>query len=170
MTASELELARARRPGVPDAVLIEDLLEQLGQALELKPPTNLHLAASYQDIKDIRTGEMDWAGMLTPLDGGSFVITVRASDDPHRRNFTIGHEITHTFLPGYTVVQHRCSGRVSLDSVGNRRLESLADVGAAELLLPRRYLRPIIADLPFEMRAVKEIAAAHHASLDATLR
>jgi hypothetical protein len=171
MTASELELARARTPGAPDAVLVETLLEQLGRTLDLRPPTNLHVAASYQHIKLIEEAELDWAGMLTPSPDGSFTITVRGSDRSHRKNFTIGHEITHTFLPGYTVVRHRCGGAAAaLGSVRDRRLEALADVGAAELLLPRRYLGPIFADTPFRMSAIRRVADAHHASLDATLR
>src|SRR4051794_14221552 len=108
MATSELERARALAPGAPDAMLVEGLIADLGRRLELKPPTNLHLAASFQGIKSIRTSAMDWAGMLTPAGDGTFVITVRSRDHPHRRNFTIGHEITHTFLPGYSVVQHRC--------------------------------------------------------------
>lgn len=170
MATSELERARAVLPGVPDAMLIEGLIENLGSRLDLKPPTNLHLAASFQSIKVIRAAEMDWAGMLTPSGDGTFVITVRSADHPHRRNFTIGHEITHTFLPGYALVQRRCGGQATQDQIGNRHLENLADVGAAELLLPRRYLQPVFADLPFEMSAVKVVADAHHASLDATLR
>lgn len=161
---------RALFPGAPDAVLVEGLIEALGRRLELKPPTNLHLAASFQGIKVIRLSDMDCAGMLTPLGDGTFDLTVRAADRPHRRNFTIGHEITHTFLPGYTVAQHRCGGFPTGVMIGNRHVESLADVGAAEMLLPRRYLQPVFADLPFDMTAVKEVADAHHASLDATLR
>lgn len=171
MAASELEVARARMPGAPDAVLVEGLIERFGRELDLKPPTDLHLAASYQHIKHIRYAEMDWAGMLTPSSDGSFTITVRASDRSHRKNFTIGHEISHTFLPGYTVVQKRCgtSGSASL-LARDSPLEVLADVGAAELLLPRRYLRPVFADTPFSIVAMKRIADSHHASLDATLR
>lgn len=171
MAASELEIARARMPGVPDAMLVEGLIERFSRELDLKPPTDLHLAASYQQIKHIRYAEMDWAGMLTPSTDGTFTITVRASDRAHRKNFTIGHEITHTFLPGYTVVQHRCGTSGSATFLArNRRLEGLADVGAAELLLPRRCLRPVFADSPFTIVAMKRIADSHHASLDATLR
>ena len=171
MAASELEKARARRPGVPDAVLVEDLIEEFSRELDLVPPTNLHLAASYQQIKHIRSAELAWAGMLTPSSDGTFTITVRSSDRSHRKNFTIGHEISHTFLPGYTVVQHRCRTTESAMFLArDGRLEGLADIGAAELLLPRRYLRPVFADAPFSIVAMKPIADSHHASLDATLR
>jgi hypothetical protein len=170
MATSELERARALCPGASDAMLIEGLVEDLGRRAELSPPTDLHRAASLQGIKDIRISEMDWAGMLTPSEDGSFLVTVRKADRPHRRNFTIAHEIAHTLLPGYTVTQHRCGGRSTRDLHGNRHLESLADIGAAELLLPRRFLQPIFADLAFDMRAIKGVAEAHHASLDATLR
>lgn len=158
-------------PGVPDAVLMEGLIERLSLRLDLTPPTNLHIAASYQQIKDIQNADLDCAGMLTPSPDGSFTIMVRASDRSHRKNFTIGHEISHTFLPGYTVVQRRCGTTDrSTPSTISRRLESLADVGAAELLLPRRYLTPLFADTPFSMTALKGVADTHHASLDATLR
>lgn len=170
MTTSELERARDLCPGVPDSVLVERLVEDLGETLELEPPTDLHRAASFQGIKDIQVAEMDWAGMLTPSESGGFTIKVRGADQPHRRNFTIGHEITHTLLPGYTVIQHRCGGVGTRSLLSDRHLEKLADIGAAELLLPRRFLQPIFADLAFDMSAVKDVADRHHASLDATLR
>ncbi len=151
-------------------MLIESLLEDLGRKLELKSPTDLHLAASFQGVKEIQVAEMDWAGMLVPTGDGKFVIRVRKHDNPHRRNFTIAHEIAHTFLPGYAVIQHRCGGRSSLGFLGNRHLENLADAGAAELLLPRRFLSPIFESLAFDMGAIKRVAASQHASLDATLR
>lgn len=170
MVISELERARDLCPGVPDAVLVERLVEELGRTLELEPPTDFHRAASFQGVKDIELAEMDWAGMLTPSGSGGFIIKVRSADQPHRRNFTIGHEITHTLLPGYAVIQHRCGGRTTRSLLGSRHLENLADIGAAELLLPRRYLQPVFAELAFDMRAVQDVAARHHASLDATLR
>ena len=170
MTTSELERARDLCPGVPDAVLVESLVEALGRKLELEPPTDLHRAASFQGVKGVQVAEMDWAGMLAPSESGGFIIKVRSADSPHRRNFTIGHEITHTLLPGYAVIQHRCGGLGTRSLVGNRHLENLADIGAAEFLLPRRFLQPIFADLPFDMGAIKVVADRHHASLDATLR
>jgi hypothetical protein len=170
MRTSELERARDLCPGVPDAVLVESLVELLGRKLELDPPTDLHRAASFQGVKDVQVAEMDWAGMLAPSEGGGFIIRVRSADQPHRRNFTIGHEITHTLLPGYAVIQHRCGGLGTRSLLGDRHLENLADIGAAELLLPRRFLQPIFADLTFDMAAVKDVADRHHASLDATLR
>lgn len=170
MPISELERARGLYPGLPDSVLVERLVEDLGRTLELEPPTDFHRAASFQGVKGIEVVEMDWAGMLTPSGSGGFIIKVRSADQPHRRNFTIGHEITHTLLPGYSVVQHRCGGLPTRSFLGSRHLENLADVGAAELLLPRRFLQPVFADLAFDMGAVKDVADRHHASLDATLR
>src|SRR5690349_17216365 len=127
MATSELERVRALFPGVHDAMLVEGLIEDLGRILDLKPPTDLHLAASFQNIKVIRSAEIDWAGMLTPSADGTFVMTVRSADAPHRKNFTMGHEITHTFLPGYTVAQHRCGEQVPSQLVSNRHIEGLAD-------------------------------------------
>lgn len=170
MPTSELERARDVCPGVPDAVLVESLVEALGRMLELEPPTDLHRAASFQGVQDVQVAEMDWAGMLAPSESGGFIIKVRSADRPHRQNFTIGHEITHTLLPGYAVIQHRCGGLETRSLLGNRHLENLADIGAAELLLPKRFLQPIFADLAFDMGAVKDVADRHHASLDATLR
>lgn len=182
MKLSQLELARALDPGVPDVVLVERLVEDLSLTLELAPPTHLHRAASYQKIKDIRYDDIEWAGMLTPAKDGTLTITVRSSDGPHRRNFTIGHEIVHTLLPGYSVTQRRwlgCGGPSRNESaVGttspwpsmSTQLERLADAGAAELLLPRRYLRPEFNDAAFTIASIRRIANAYHASLDATLR
>ncbi|GAB3769486.1 hypothetical protein FB382_002455 [Nocardioides ginsengisegetis] len=186
MNLSQLEIARALAPGVSDVVLIERLVEDLSRTLELAPPTHLHRAASYQQIKTIRYDNIGWSGMLAPAEDGTLTITVRSSDSPHRRNFTIGHEIVHTLLPGYSVTQYRrlgCGGQPVKDeddgrSGGtswrlqsmSRHLERVADAGAAELLLPRRYVGPEFNDSAYTIASVRRIANAYHASIDATLR
>lgn len=186
MNPSRLEIARALAPGVPDVVLIERLVEDLSSTLELAPPTHLHRAASYQKIKNILYDDIEWSGMLTPSEDGRLTITVRSSDGPHRQNFTIAHEIVHTLLPGYSITQRRWIGCGAQSSKNGNdanngstppswasmstRLERLADAGAAELLLPRRYVGPEFRDTAYTIASMRRVANAYHASLDATLR
>lgn len=72
-------------------------------------------------------------GVLT-REGGRFRILIKEESPPPRKNFTIAHEIAHTFF--YDVVEESRQGneRERFDPEEER----LCDLAAAELLMPRR--------------------------------
>jgi len=93
-------------------------------------------------------------------------IRLRKSDHPRRQRFSGFHEVAHTFMPGYQLqIQWRCdpprTDRSKLD------LEALCDIGAGELLLPRRLLRPDLDSAAFGMQTVCDVADTYEASLQA---
>jgi hypothetical protein len=168
---SELEEAIRRRPGVAPDLLIEDLAEELGILGEVKPPVDLRLLASLQSIVSVEETPSRHSGCLINH-GGRLRIEVCATDSPRRQNFTIGHEICHTLLPGFTLTKNfRCNpgGRERRQGSG-LDVEWLADVGASELLLPRRFVRQHFDASPFGWDSIDAIANAYQASREATAR
>lgn len=165
---SLLEAARIRRPGATDEQLIVDVAAELVDLLDLEPPVDPRIVASYQGIHRIEHSPLAWAGCLVN-DGGALVIRVRSTDTDGRQRFTIFHEIAHTFLPGYRhATQYRCA---PLSSRSRRDpIEVLCDLAASELLLPARYVRSAITTSSFDLDAIETLADDCGASLEAAAR
>ncbi len=149
----------------PEAVvgrLCEELLEEAGTDI----PIDMRMLASFRDISEIKTVNQEEAGCIF-FDGSRLVMQIRAQDREERRRFTIGHEINHTFFPGF-----REQRRSRTDSTIGRydrsdAEEYLCDVGAAELLLPRQA---ILERLPTEINldVVIDTAETFRATIEAT--
>ncbi|WP_205473018.1 ImmA/IrrE family metallo-endopeptidase [Nocardioides sp. SYSU D00038] len=168
---SELEKAMRLRPGAAPDVLIEDLAEQLSILGEVEPPVDLRLLASLQSIDDVRETVSSHSGCLIN-EGGRLRIELCAMDSPERQSFTIGHEICHTLLPGFMMKQNfRCTPlRATPRRDGTLNIEWLADVGASELLLPRRFVGPTFASHPYGWDTIEQVKSDYGASLEATAR
>lgn len=169
--ASELEKAMSHRPGVPANVVMEELAEQLGHLGEVAPPVDMHLLASLQSVAEICETVSTHSGCLINR-AGRLRIELCATDNPQRQRFTIGHEICHTLLPGFTMTQNfRCNPGGSTPPTTDRlNIEWLADVGASELLLPRRFVRDDFASRALGWDAIEQVASLYNASLEATAR
>jgi hypothetical protein len=165
---SLLEEARRRDPRATDEELISAVAADLVELLDLQPPVEPELVASYQGIGRIERSPLRWAGCLL-TESDELVIRVRDTDTPGRQRFTIFHEIAHTFLPGYRhAPQYRCT---PLATTSRRDpSEVLCDVAASELLMPARYVRTVIADASFDLDSVHALAENCDASLEAAAR
>jgi hypothetical protein len=163
---SELELEiLSRPPGTPTAACVETVAGRLISDLGIKTgPVDLAMVASYVDIADISiVDDLPAAGCLVTPPGGPSQIHLSGRDSPRRRRFSTGHEITHTFFPGYALTpQYRCAPsaapRDRLD------VEALCDIGAAELLLPSALLRARSTGSP-SLRLIEEVSEEFEASL-----
>lgn len=169
---SELEQARAARPGLSDAALIEQIAADLGTELGLEPPIDVDLLASARGIARIEVTNLPWSGCLLSDDAG-MRIQVRASDHPRRQRFTGCHEVAHTLLPGFatTSTSYRCTpGDGQPEDPTTRDFEQLADLAASEFLLPRRHVTADLLDAPFGWATIEAVAQTCAASLEATAR
>lgn len=168
MTApSLLEAARRARPGATDAQHVVDIATRVIRELGESPPVSLEVVASYRDIVTILIESMSHAGSLTPEPRG-LVMRLRADDSRVRRRFSGFHEVGHTFLPGYRMqAQFRCASPSPKPraTVGT---EALADVAAAELLLPRTYFVPDAVNSPWGVDSVIQLSDDYEASVQAT--
>lgn len=171
MTAlSALETARLRQPGTSDRVLVVELAEQIVRELELRPPVDLELLASFQGVHSVEVSDLPWSGCIV-CKSGVVTIRLRATDSAARRRFTCCHEIGHTLLPGFAhTTQYRCTPGGPTKAGADSALEQLCDLAAAELLLPRAHALVDLIAAPFGLLTVEQVANGYEASLDATAR
>jgi hypothetical protein len=172
LSLSELELARLEHPGKPDTQLVIELAQRTLDELALEPPVNHEIVASMRDIARIEETDLPWAGCLI-RDGDGFVIKLRAADSRGKKRFTVFHEVKHTYMPGFALApQYRCDPAAQPDTAATRNpgLEVLCDLGAVELLLPRRhFLNDLEGNTP-TLALASQLARRYDASLEATAR
>ena len=87
-----------------------------------------------------------------------------------RQRFSVGHEITHTFFPGYDN-KVQCRKLKARDwSDPEDVVEALCDVGASELVFPLPWFREDAVQSAGNAEGIARLATQYQASLEATLR
>lgn len=90
-----------------------------------------------------------------------------AATSSRRQNFSIAHEIAHTFFPGFESSKYMRQHAGAFDFDSANELENLCDQGAAEMLLPTEYFRQSLSQIPFGIEAVDPLRHLYSASRDA---
>lgn len=151
------------------AQAIESYVSMFGEPDEM--PLDLVTLASVLGIK-----KSDDAPLYSPdaelaPDGAGGVEMRLNPDQPEtRQRFSIGHEITHTFFPDHsTHVWTRSESRHRDLSDPDDYLEMLCDVGAAELVFPRRWFVRDARDVD-TAAGILSLAGRYKASREATVR
>jgi hypothetical protein len=163
---SLLDRERLVRPGRSDANCVRAIAERIIAELDERPPVSLEVVASSRDITEIKLATLPHSGSLAPA-GRHLQMRLNATDNSRRRRFTGFHEVGHTFQPGYREqTMFRCNPRA--DRRPSSDPEALADVAAAELLLPRRDFAPLTESAPFAISTVVALADHFEASIQAT--
>jgi hypothetical protein len=98
------------------------------------------------------------SGLLIPEDGG-YVIVVCSAEPEARRNFSIAHEIVHTYFR-----------EVSPAVRGGAEEERLCDVGAAVLTMPAARFEPFLAARALGLTAIDECSREFAVSITAAGR
>jgi Zn-dependent peptidase ImmA (M78 family) len=139
--------------GEPEYPLnIEALASLLGISISDKPPTHSRDAE------------------LVPKAGGRVEIRVREDGPETRKRFSIGHEISHTFFPGYEVKTWcRTDSRYRRRDNPDDLIEALCDVGSSHLLMPSRWFEPA-AEQVTQAADLVELASYFGVSREALLR
>jgi Zn-dependent peptidase ImmA (M78 family) len=151
--------------GTPEELVVrlcEELLEDAG----ISVPIDVRMLASFRGIAAIDAVDQAEAGCIF-FDGERLMVHIRSTDSAERQRFTICHETIHTLFPEFRE-ERRARTDTTVGSYGRNQLEEyLCDLGAAELLLPRK---PFLAALPAQpqIEDVIELAEAFDASLEAT--
>ncbi len=135
----------------------------------MQPPIDHRILASMRGIAAITEEPILWAGFLVPDPAGARM-TLRSTDPWGKRRFTAFHEIKHTFMPGFSVEQFRCDPATPQEAVAvrNKNIEALCDLGAAELLFPRKFFRADLAGTVPSFSLVDDLADRYDASREAT--
>jgi Zn-dependent peptidase ImmA (M78 family) len=130
-------------------------------------PSSLEPLLAARNIRDIATNDdLKADGALVPL-GTDFRAGFRMvlrRDMPERRiNFTVAHEICHTFF--YERVPEIKFGSHAID----KEEERLCNCGAEEILMPALDVRRCARDKPVSLNSLQMMAAHYRVSLAAML-
>jgi hypothetical protein len=161
---SLLEQARIDAPHGTDEERIRLLAVQLLEEMNVAPPVDLEMIASWQGVSTIELADIPWAGCLIN-ESGQVIMKLRSSDPRRRRRFTGFHEVGHTFCPGFRLEpQYRCTPAVA---PARSDIEGLCDVVASELLFPRRLVEADLEQAEFGLDTVAELVERYDGSLEA---
>jgi Zn-dependent peptidase ImmA (M78 family) len=143
------------------------IIEQYG----ITKPKDIHL----KDIAfalGVRIVEGPLAGAAASLVRRGDQAIIRINDNesnPHRKRFSIGHELGHFVLQHGHTLQRICS-TADLNTWYNNSEEAQANTFAAELLLPGKLIAPLCdvdaSDISFDL--IREISTDFRVSLTAT--
>src|SRR5260370_41104497 len=147
--------------------------ELVAQAKDLGwkgPPFDPLILASLRGIR-VResSGLFSAEAQLTPIHGHQLLLEFNPDRAPARRNYSISHEIIHTFFDDcYEMVHHRNSNRKTFDP--DQEIEHLCQAGAAEILMPEEYFAADLARRYFSLNTVPDLCRRYGASREAVAR
>jgi hypothetical protein len=132
-----LELCQRHHEADPERLIVRLCQELLTEYPPDAGPTPLRVLGSCRGVRNYHSRPIHPAagcsGLLVANDGG-YEITVRSEEPEERQNFSIAHEIVHTFFRD-----------VSPYSEASKEEEDLCDIGAAELTMPTSRFRAYLA-------------------------
>ncbi len=131
------------------------------------PPTPTKEVAKFRNVLEIRDDALSSPARLRPVRGG-FVIYVRKTDSVRRRNFSLAHELGHTFFYTMGNGQPRAC---TLESRERGVVERLCNIFAAELLMPREKFENIWGQAAerLSLRQLEEVASVFAVALEAVI-
>ena len=142
------------------------LLERAGISGPPVDPRNLAPLQGIVDIEEAPLGRTD--AQLTPGPSG-FTISVNAFASPQRKNFSIAHEIAHTFFqPAVKSYRNGANFVGKGTSLEHDAEEALCDVAAAEMLMPEHWFRRAASAERPSIATVQQLASSFDTSLEAT--
>ena len=126
------------------------------------PPFEPERFASALGFPIIRTrAPSDWDALFVPVGERPHIVINTAAGSPRRRSFSIAHEIAHSWFDdpsGATYFLRSQNKERYYRDESAQRLERLCDLGAAELLMPRRWFEAAIAETGRNAVAVPHVA------------
>jgi len=146
----------------PKKLVLRLCRDLLARCRTTRGPTNLKVLGSIQGVRHCRASPTSPAGgcsgILIPRDGG-YEITVNATEPRERQNFSIAHEIVHTF---FREVWPSC-----LPSAAE---EKLCDLGAAELTMPLARFTARLKTCGLTLEGIEKCSHEFEVSFEAAAR
>lgn len=156
-----------RDPKTAIRKLAERLISDCGRS---EPPFSPEEYCKLRKIKVHKVRLEGCNARLIPVQGG-YIAEVDIHQKEGRQNFSIGHEIGHTFFMSSSdnTVHSELSCSASLSYEASTE-EFLCDLTAAELLMPERPFRLVASDFPLKLESIREISSIFNASALATTK
>lgn len=171
--SSVLTLLKEGLPGeTPPDIIRRKARTLVQQATDLRwegPPFDPATLASLLGIEIVAANEpLGSEARVFPKADGTVRIEYDNSYPRTRINFSICHELTHTFFPDcYETVRHR--NHLSPQERKHKELESLCDIGAAELLMPAGAFAQDLQAQPTSLETIVRLAERYGASVEAAM-
>lgn len=105
-------------------------------------------------------------GRIIPQARGKYQIEYNPNQSRNRINFSIAHEIAHTFFPDCRDKVRNRYSKESIQLENNWELEFLCNVAASELLLPYAEFSREANSLPLNLETIKFLASRYNASIE----
>ena len=132
------------------------------------PPFNPEVLASVLGIRCEASVDLTHSedAELHPAENGRMVIRYNPDKPKTRRNFSIAHEIVHTFFPGY---QDVCHARHQSDTFDpENEVEFLCDLGASEIVMPTPEFDLDVKSMGVSLKSLRKLSKLYEVSLEAT--
>lgn len=158
----------------PESIILKKVEELHNNYFMLKEddffPIDMEMIASVAGVKVKRASMPNGtSGQLIPKQD-KMIALINEFDHPNRQNFTIGHEIGHTFFPGFNKRKFRAEfvNNVWGDNISiDKEEEYLCDFAASELLLPTNYFLEKLNEFSFSVDSLPKLSDYFGASLEA---
>ena len=167
-------LRAIKRSGTADVVMTDLATGLLNQYRAQHPrarfPPLAQKLTSLRDISFDRERESVTSGHLQVSNRG-FVLRLGASGNAARRNFTIAHEIGHTFF--FNVERKPPSPLLLPSEMANHEIERLCNLFAVSLLLPKSTLKSLLPELnsgPISLPRIEQISRRFTVSPETLIR
>jgi hypothetical protein len=166
-------LLRASGYDDPIAAILSRARQLISESGLTVPPFPPRILASLRGVKDVVKVKMELDGLLISLPDG-FIIKVNADHSPQRQNFSINHEIAHTFFLEYDMSALRGKIVKKDPAIGvfsqDQEEEYLCDIAAAELLMPMEFFKAMAKDHGLSIKSIQALADIFDASVPAVVR
>jgi len=134
------------------------------------PPFDPLVLASLLGIRCLPSTTLFSAeAQLSPQPGRQLLLEFNPDRPDGRRNYSVCHEIVHTFFEDcYELVHQRKTRPFQFDP--DQEVELLCQIGASELLMPIEEFGIDLAQIEFSLNAVPSLVARYSASREAVIR
>ena len=148
-----------------------EFIAQFHAAFPENPPFNMEALASLRGVRPSSEPPVHSSDAeLQPDDKGRVLLRLNRDRPLTRQRFSVGHEITHTFFPGYEE-KVQCRKPKTRDwSDPEDVLEVLCDIGASELVFPLPWFEEDAQRHAGSAEGIARLASQYRASLEATIR
>lgn len=157
-------LASAGNRSDPVAAIVERASRLVAESGLSHPPFSPNIYAQLRNVGQIVESDIKIDGRLVPSPP-TFTIELRRDRPFQRKNFTCAHEVAHTFFTAFPSLTTR---GVYLSPEPDAMEETLCNLAAAELLMPKEFITAVGTDYEPRPESFLEIASLFGTSLSAT--
>ena len=148
--------------------LVRNKLAEARNSVWSGPPFDPRLLASIMGIQCEESRELVHSedAELHPITDGKLVIKYNPDRPKTRQNFSIAHEISHTFFPEY---QDQYKARHKIGKFDpSSEVEFLCDLGASEIILPAPEFDLDVKQMGISLKSLEELSTLYEASKEAS--